>query len=396
METNRKIIGNAISSYLLIFISISFLFIKGNKYISNNFVKTHTKTAFLIHILFLITYILFNTYAIGSSIHFLWFALNTILASSFFIILFALLMYGIYNANKGVNFTIVELLSLTKTENIMQIDTEKKLSEKDKFSIIISHIPFIWFFTYGRHLANTHIKNIVRVNLLISSIIAFFYVIWWNNIATLLTLFYIVYVVFASITLIVKEEIISINTKIIPMPSEKYIWIKTFFSYIGRYLKNKDFKNISVLYNEKKTAYYAAEKQRFEETKIHKNTFFSPYLIYIPIINFVFLFSKNTKYKYHIVNGITLSLVTIALVIFFWIRSFTPIIVLFPITFGLWFLPRLGYQMPYIYNFYAFFANIWNKIKSIFIKGRKIQKTQKTVNMKVWIDTKNSDSKKIK
>jgi hypothetical protein len=47
---NQKIINNAISSYFMMFISIIFLFNKKNELLNNNFVKSHTKIAFLIHL----------------------------------------------------------------------------------------------------------------------------------------------------------------------------------------------------------------------------------------------------------------------------------------------------------------------------------------------------------
>ncbi|GEM_PF-875276 len=177
METNRKVIGNAISAYFLMFISATFFLNKENKYINNDFVKSHTKTAVLLHILFLLVYIIFIYVGLGRSVQFLGFSLSVILSSSFFIGLFGLLMYGVYHANKGKTFTISDMMSLTKTDTLLSVDEEKELSETEKFSIIISYIPFLGYFHYGKHLGNTRIQNIVKLNLIVSSIIAFFYII---------------------------------------------------------------------------------------------------------------------------------------------------------------------------------------------------------------------------
>ena len=65
MEKNKKIIANAVSAYFMIFISLSFLFNKNNKYLNNDFVKSHTKTAFIIHIMFLFTYVVFVSFDFG-------------------------------------------------------------------------------------------------------------------------------------------------------------------------------------------------------------------------------------------------------------------------------------------------------------------------------------------
>jgi|TARA_Y100001960_G_C14512735_1_gene747302 hypothetical protein len=50
IETNKKIKANAVSAYLLIFVSIFFLSNRNNPLLNNDFVKTHTKSAFLIHL----------------------------------------------------------------------------------------------------------------------------------------------------------------------------------------------------------------------------------------------------------------------------------------------------------------------------------------------------------
>jgi hypothetical protein len=75
---NPKVKANAISAYLLVFVSFLFLFNKTNKYINNDFVRSHTKTAFFIHLMLLLVYIIFikliSNYYIqlyGSSILFL-------------------------------------------------------------------------------------------------------------------------------------------------------------------------------------------------------------------------------------------------------------------------------------------------------------------------------------
>jgi hypothetical protein len=56
---NPKVKANAVSAYLLVFVSFLFLFNKTNKYINNDFVKNHTKTAFFLHLMLLFTYIIF-------------------------------------------------------------------------------------------------------------------------------------------------------------------------------------------------------------------------------------------------------------------------------------------------------------------------------------------------
>jgi hypothetical protein len=81
IETNKKIKANAVSAYLLIFVSIFFLTNRNNSLLNNDFVKTHTKSAFLIHLGFLATYIVFEGFSVGGTINIAGIYLNTILTS---------------------------------------------------------------------------------------------------------------------------------------------------------------------------------------------------------------------------------------------------------------------------------------------------------------------------
>jgi uncharacterized membrane protein YfhO len=73
-----------------------------------------------------------------------------------------------------------------------------------------------------------------------------------------------------------------------------------------------------------------AEIKTLPELKLSK------FLIYIPIINFIFLSQKENNYRYHIRNGIILSFVFIVvlnLIIFDIISGRWLIMFLFPICF---------------------------------------------------------------
>lgn len=59
IETNEKIRKNAISAYLMLFVSGFFLSNTHNPLLANDFVKAHTKTAFLLHISFLAVVLIF-------------------------------------------------------------------------------------------------------------------------------------------------------------------------------------------------------------------------------------------------------------------------------------------------------------------------------------------------
>jgi len=74
--TDKKIKGNAIAAYLMIFISGLFVLNKDKPALCNSFVKGHTKTAFFIHTLFLAVLIIFKYYNILGIVSVLGYSLN--------------------------------------------------------------------------------------------------------------------------------------------------------------------------------------------------------------------------------------------------------------------------------------------------------------------------------
>jgi len=174
---HKKTINNAISAYLMLIISVAFLFNRDNEYLNNSFVKSHTKIAFLIHISFLINYIIFISFSFLKEYSILEYSINYILASSIFCILFLALLYWIYKASKGEVFKIWDLLTLGKTEKIVDVDGNAELDEKDKFTLILAQIPFIWYIIHGKFLSQKSIKDIVFVNMFVSIIISLIFII---------------------------------------------------------------------------------------------------------------------------------------------------------------------------------------------------------------------------
>jgi len=90
-------------------------------------------------------------------------------------------MYGMYHAHRGKVFTIGDILTLTKTKNLVGVQEEKEMSEQDKLGIILSYIPFLGFFTYGKNIASIRLSEIVQLNLIVSLVIGLIYISGANN-----------------------------------------------------------------------------------------------------------------------------------------------------------------------------------------------------------------------
>jgi hypothetical protein len=57
------------------------------------------------------------------------------------------------------------------------------------------------------------------------------------------------------------------------------------------------------------------ENEEEKELILKKELKLPKFLIYIPIINLIFLFFKNTKYRFHIINGLIITLILIITII---------------------------------------------------------------------------------
>jgi hypothetical protein len=393
MEENIKIRNNAISAYFMLFICISFLFAKNNRLLYNSFVKIHTKTAFLIHMLFLLVYIIFINFSLWSSIRILNFSLNHIIAPTLFIWLFWILLFWMYRAYRWKTLTIWEVLSY-KWKNKMIINTNRVTSEKEKIPLILAYIPFLWYIVYWKNFTNKTIKDINKINLISSIIIFSLYIAWNNNLAILVILFYIIGLVFINTILIVNNENRTPDLDKIPSIWEIYILIKSYFKYLKIYFNNKNFKWIKDIHKEIETDQIKIENNIFKYLKNKNDTKLPKFLIYVPLINILFLFSLKSKFKIHIINSIIISIFTIISIILFKRISIT-LLVLFPIFYWTGYINRLWYKMPFIYDFYIMVEKISIYIKSIFSKIMKIKDTTEEVTMKVWENKNIQDTWKI-
>lgn len=391
MEQNNihsKSINNAISAYFMVLISVIFLFNKKNHFINNDFVKSHTKIAFLIHLSFLLNYVIFISFSFLKNIPILNYNLNYILASSIFTLLFITLLYWIYKASKEKEFNIWELIKIWSTHKIIDINWDWKLDEKDKLTLILSYVPFLWYFIQWKYYKNKNVENIIKFNLTISTIIAFIYISWNKNITLLFILFYIIFAVFSSINIIVREITIWINLHFIPNISNIFCYIKSFLKYLINY-----FWDTKLIWLTTIVKYSIKEKENIEidnqeQLKKLKITKFPNYLIYIPFINLIWIFFINSNKKIHIINWI---MITIFFIIF-WVLNYywyipnnSYIILLFPIFFWLWYSnSRIAYKIPIIHDLFEiliYIKNIFKRTKKI-IKEKQSEEHSETI--KVW------------
>ena len=383
----EKIKGNAISAYLMIFISWLFLLNKVNPDINNSFVKSHTKTAMLIHLWFLITYIVFISNAVFAWYSFMWFWINNIITDIIYIWLLFLLITWIYKAKNSETFNISKNLNISKTKNILDIDWNWKVTEKEKITILLSYVPFIGFINFWKYSNNKTIQTWVRLNIIITLLISILFISWYINLATLLSLVYIIFITFIWINLFARDELISINLPEIFSPSNIYLWLINIKDYLKNYFKSdafKEYKEIKDI-NTKKIKNEELKNEKALNSK--KELKLPKFLIYIPFINLIFLVFRDTKYNFHIINGL---IITLLFIISIWL-SFTwyfntnlDILLIIPILFWIWFVNyKLAYKIPLIFDIYLLFKKILSIFSSSSKKLKEKKEEEKEINLKV-------------
>jgi len=377
---NKKIIGNAISAYFWLWALLLLPSKKEN--INNPFVKKHAKTALFIHFLMFLNYLVFIIFSFLSWVFLFWFSLNHIIASIIFIWLFGWLLYGVNKASSWNDFSISDISNMTKADKIIEIKSSN-LNEQWVLTIILSLVPFIWFYIkakFSNHKSKI-IENNTKLNLIITLIISWLFVFWYENVWLLFWLFYLIFIWFYSILLITKQSLISINLDKIPTFNEIYIYFLTIISYLKNYFFSKKFLWFKeVLENTKNFI-----KQKNEEQKNYllslKDSKFNINISYIPYLNLICLFWLNSKNKFHIINWIILTILSILFVVLK--LNNLQIFLVFLIFFGIWYAKIIEYKFPFLFDIYEIFAFIFWKIFFTWKKAIKMQKEVQEVSFKI-------------
>lgn len=386
MEISQRIKNNAICAYLMFWISISFLFVRKNEYINNNFVKNHTKSAILIHFLLFLNIFIFKFNKIFSWIQIFNYEVNFLVFSWISTILFLALFIWIYKAYKWDFFKIWEFIKSSSEKNLIDINKDSNLQEKDKVTFILAFIPFFWQIFTSKYDKNENIKEILRLNTLFLFIYFLLFLNNHNNLNLIFLLIYLIFVAFVWVNLFVKWELLTINLWKNFSFSEILKNFKIFCKYMKNYI-TWNFVEFKILKEEENKKISENELKTYEEMKNLPDLKWPKKIIYFPIINLFFIFFKENKYQIHIRNGLTLSFLFIIFIIlwFFKIISYKYFILfLFPISFWIWNLGKNFYKIPLVYDIFSIFKNFIN----FFRKSKKFisekRKEVHEVSMKVW------------
>lgn len=384
---NKKAMKNAESSYFLILLNLAFFF-SHDKDVNHPFVKAHTKTASIIHLLFLLTYIIFIHFQF-LSLPIYWLFLNKILAAIISLGLLWMLLLGIYKAGKGKSFWIGEVIHIAKKEKLLDVNADKNLDEKDKLSLILSYIPLLWIFIAWKYRENKQIENSASFNLFASFIILSSFLAGHHEVGSIFLLFYTVFIVFSALMIFSQDTLIHINMLEIGNIKKHYNKIKDSISYLENYFSKEKFSTFSELEKIKSDERKKNEDEELKELEKKENFPWHEILIYLPLVNFLTLSKLATKKNIQIINGFWISLLLLLILIIPNINNAFSFLLVFPIFYGLAFWKdTINYKLPFFFDIGNIFIRFWTRFSQVFKKAKTIQQTEKKANLKVWEEKK--------
>lgn len=377
IELNEKIKANAISAYLMIFVSLWFLINKTNSNINNSFVKAHVKSAFIIHLLFFVTYVIFISNWLFKWAYFMWIWIDYIIINSIFIFLLVLLLNWINKAKNWEYYNISKNINISKDKDIFDKNSDLNINEKEKLTLFLSLVPIIGFLNFSKYRDKRKIIENIRLNILVSVISTLLYIFNYSNLVNLLILAYTILIVFIWINLFTRNELLSIKLNKFFSPNSFYLLFISTKDYLINYFKNKEFTTLDSIIKKNEELEKKEELKNNELLK-NKKELKIKYLIYIPYINLIFLFFKNTKYTFHIINAISITIILIMvqfLAYFWYINNKLYLLLIFPILFWISYLNnnRLSYKIPFFFDLFILSKWVINFIKqklNIFNKKR--------------------------
>ncbi len=356
-QINQKVIWNAVSAYFLVLVSLTFLFSK-KPYLDHDFVKSHVKSAFVLHALLWIIWFVMS-YGFFGWITVLTYSVNTIITALLMLIVFSWILFGMYKAHKWETVTLWEMFHHASSgKKYITKNKSENIQESEAIIMILSHIPFIGYIVWTRNKDVPHMRDVLQLNFIVTLLATCMLIFGYLTLANIIMLAYIIWSVAQWISLITQWTIVSFGLEVFPTVEEKYILQKTTIRYVLNTLNKKVFVPFTHI-KEQKTLQRIADEKASE-------------------------MSMKSPYTYVVKNCLILILLFIACVFYFGWDSPVLILFLFPLSYLIGHSERKAYKMPYIYDIYAAIANTLRGIKHIFSRAKTLKNTTKSESIKIW------------
>ncbi|MCK9272092.1 hypothetical protein M0P65_00935 [Candidatus Gracilibacteria bacterium] len=383
---NNQIKTNALISYF--FLGWLFLLAGNNPNFADEFIVKHSKKATKIHFGFLVTFILYNIFLsqhLYYNIPVIMVSVDKVINLGFFTFLTLAILKGAYEAHRGIE-------PKSSIWNKTNLDTKSVnynlsgISENDKIIYLTSLLPFLGIITSNNY-ENNITKSLAKIGTIFTFLILSYYVFsGFDSIFILLIFAYILFIAFIGVNIFINDKLI-INNLINKIPSLGDIYLKSrtsffyFFDFLSLIFGRKvklDFtsKHAQLLKKDEKSYEILASYFTDESLVLSKN------LIFIPILNLIFiptfLVSKKSKYLIAITQGLIISFLLIFIWFYFSYYSLYQLFLLFPIFIGIANIDKNPFKkIPIIYDIYAIFDKlsfgIFSKVKFLNEKKKEVK-----------------------
>ncbi len=348
------------------FLGWLFLLAKNNPDFRDPFIRSHAKSATKMHIGFLWGFWIYSQY-LASYIRFPiplipTLTFDKIVSVCFFVILAGLIIRWAYLAHGGITSTEVgssRLKEAFSKENIALENT----TETEKMIYISSYIPFLGIITASRH-ANPITRTGAKIGSLWIFVTILLTILLKSNsdILWIILFAYLFFVAFVWASLFVSNTIIGFSI-LESIPSLKTVYGS--LRVVPTYL----FKLVRIIFGkEESLSFTSLRDEILKKDQTHSELALAHFidsslplpknLIFIPIINLIFIpqlfLRKQWIYTLAILQGIVITIVLVAIWLFLDFTSLWQMILLFPIFIGMAEINRNPfYKIPAIYELYV-------------------------------------------
>jgi len=164
-----------------------------------------------------------------------------------------------------------------------------------------------------------------------------------------------------------------------------------------KYFSWKDFIPLKSLIAEQTKKDMDDEKINQANLMKLKNASLPKKLLYIPFFVLLYVPQIQSKQGIHIKNSLWITLLIIVSWCVLGIDNLVQTLAIFPISYGIWYIDRIGYKMPFAYEIYELvFEKILGGILWVFKKGEKMHKLEKKEKLIAKAPTKTSELSKKK
>lgn len=358
---NKKVINNAMSAYF--WVGALLLLPSKKENINHPFVKKHARSAVFIHSLMLINYIIFISYSLLGQFSLYGYGVNHIIAALVFLGLSGWLLYGVSKASTGDDFSIQDMAAMSKADRIIEFKNSN-LNEQWMLTIILSLVPFVGFTLRGkfRNYKSPILENNFKLNFIVSFFISLFFVYSYENLGLIFILIYTIFVVFYSVLLVSKNNLISLNLEKVPTVEDLYTNTIAMCRYLKNYFSGKEFQSLTTLISEQKSNFIQTENENKILLETYTHGKLPKYLYYIPFVNILGLVDIRSHYQFHVVYGILLSALSWAI----WYFGYNnyQVLLFFPLAYGIGYTKILAYRSPLLYEIYVTLRYIARKVFS--------------------------------